>query len=335
MTTKNIRRFAAAVTALLLLAALAPIVSAEYDQYSDSVVAYINPDSSEGFSGITQSQANNLFIDLMNRMYPVGSIYMSLGIDDVGDIIDHFGGDWEPWGQGKVPVGVNADGIEDVIPDNAAWMTGGSKGTVNAKLEVSMKGLEVGDDPETDITLTDGSVTQALTGASVKYDPVGKIDLAGSQTLPFSHTLTIAANDMPVHNHPVTVSVSQQPFNLGSESKRDFFDTGLTANCNNTCTGLPFTLTVGNSSQLGTAGPFSSQMTTNLDLSNKTSFPEPLDSFPVLNFTPPRYDYTAQDTATHDLTVDADGEVIIPLDSTLQPYATCYMYRRKALAELN
>lgn len=53
-------------------------------------------------------------------MYPVGSIYMSANNTDPGEL---FGGTWERWGQGRVPVGVNeGDSIFSV-----SEKTGGAK----------------------------------------------------------------------------------------------------------------------------------------------------------------------------------------------------------------
>lgn len=57
---------------------------------------------------------------LLNKIYPVGSIYMSVNSTDPGTL---FGGTWVRWGNGKVPVGVNSSETEF----NAAEKTGGEK----------------------------------------------------------------------------------------------------------------------------------------------------------------------------------------------------------------
>lgn len=41
---------------------------------------------------------------LLNKIYPVGSIYMS--VNDVSPE-EFLGGTWERWSQGRVPVGVD------------------------------------------------------------------------------------------------------------------------------------------------------------------------------------------------------------------------------------
>lgn len=47
--------------------------------------------------------------DIFNQMYPVGSIYISTNMDTVEKVNGALGGQWERWGKGRVPVGVNDD----------------------------------------------------------------------------------------------------------------------------------------------------------------------------------------------------------------------------------
>ena len=42
-------------------------------------------------------------------LYPVGSIYMSATMSTVEEVQATFGGTWEAWGSGKVPVGVDPE----------------------------------------------------------------------------------------------------------------------------------------------------------------------------------------------------------------------------------
>lgn len=55
--------------------------------------------------------------------YPVGSIYMSATMSTVDEVQATFGGTWEAWGSGKVPVGVDP---EDTDFDTVE-ATGGEK----------------------------------------------------------------------------------------------------------------------------------------------------------------------------------------------------------------
>lgn len=57
---------------------------------------------------------------LLNKIYPVGSIYMST--NDISPE-DFLGGTWERWGQGRVPVGVD-ESDEDFEKPN---LIGGEK----------------------------------------------------------------------------------------------------------------------------------------------------------------------------------------------------------------
>lgn len=71
----------------------------------------------------------NAHVDLdgiFNLIYPVGSIYMSATLSTPEAVAQLFGGTWEAWGQGRVPVGVGtADG-----KTFAANETGGAKDAI-------------------------------------------------------------------------------------------------------------------------------------------------------------------------------------------------------------
>ena len=56
-------------------------------------------------------------------LYPVGSIYMSATMSTVEEVQATFGGTWEAWGAGRVPVGVDSED-EDF---SSVESTGGEK----------------------------------------------------------------------------------------------------------------------------------------------------------------------------------------------------------------
>lgn len=56
-------------------------------------------------------------------LYPVGSIYMSATMSTVDEVQATFGGTWEAWGSGKVPVGVDPEDTDF----NTVEETGGEK----------------------------------------------------------------------------------------------------------------------------------------------------------------------------------------------------------------
>ncbi|WP_280515731.1 phage baseplate protein [Cuneatibacter sp. NSJ-177] len=59
----------------------------------------------KGVTANIQDQISQLNSDLLLRVYPVGSVYMSTSSTNPGTL---FGGTWEAWGSGRVPVGVNS-----------------------------------------------------------------------------------------------------------------------------------------------------------------------------------------------------------------------------------
>lgn len=63
---------------------------------------------------------NNNFKEIFNLVYPIGSIYMSVNSINPSTL---FGGTWQAWGTGRVPVGVDSSQTEF----NSVEKTGGSK----------------------------------------------------------------------------------------------------------------------------------------------------------------------------------------------------------------
>lgn len=60
---------------------------------------------------------------IMDKIYPVGSIYMSATLTTPAAVATALGGTWVAWGAGRVPVGVDANDTDF----DAAEETGGSK----------------------------------------------------------------------------------------------------------------------------------------------------------------------------------------------------------------
>lgn len=61
--------------------------------------------------------------DIINKIYPVGSIYMSATLSTPAQVAGALGGTWAAWGSGKVPVGVDTSDTDF----NTAEKTGGEK----------------------------------------------------------------------------------------------------------------------------------------------------------------------------------------------------------------
>lgn len=72
---------------------------------------------------------------LVDKIYPVGSIYMSATLSTPAQVATALGGTWVAWGAGRVPVGVNANDTDF----NTVEKTGGSK-----ELQEHNHGLPIG-----------------------------------------------------------------------------------------------------------------------------------------------------------------------------------------------
>lgn len=67
--------------------------------------------------------AHDILDNIFNAIYPVGSIYMSASLSTHEQVEALFGGTWEAWGKGRVPVGVDTAQTEfDTVEE-----TGGAK----------------------------------------------------------------------------------------------------------------------------------------------------------------------------------------------------------------
>lgn len=94
--------------------------------YQDKVAININSDvpdinkvNAADMNEIKQV-VNEIITTFLNKTYPIGSIYMSTINTDPNTL---FGGTWEAWGTGRVPVGVDTTQTEF----NTVEKTGGSK----------------------------------------------------------------------------------------------------------------------------------------------------------------------------------------------------------------
>lgn len=68
------------------------------------------------------------WLSVMNKIYPVGSIYMSATMSTVAQVQTALGGTWVKWGAGRVPVGVDTtqtefDAVEETGGDKTHTLT--------------------------------------------------------------------------------------------------------------------------------------------------------------------------------------------------------------------
>lgn len=83
---------------------------------------------------------NGVFMDdILNRIYPIGSIFMSVSHSTVAQVQEALGGTWVAWGAGRVPVGVDTS---DTNFDTAEE-TGGEKTHTLTVAEMPSHGHDV------------------------------------------------------------------------------------------------------------------------------------------------------------------------------------------------
>lgn len=88
-----------------------------YHKTSADQVVYTKPDGTASNVQAELAAQNSALID---KIYPIGSIYMSVNNVSPETL---FGGKWEIWGEGRVPVGVKTNDSSFDTPEK----TGGSK----------------------------------------------------------------------------------------------------------------------------------------------------------------------------------------------------------------
>ena len=81
----------------------------EHEHENQDVLNEITSDQVASWNALAGGDSNALFTSIFNAIYPVGSIYMSTLSTDPSSI---FGGTWESWGNGRVPVGVDENQSE-------------------------------------------------------------------------------------------------------------------------------------------------------------------------------------------------------------------------------
>jgi len=91
-----------------------------YDNASSGLTA---TDVQGAIDEVSTELGSTLKQAVIDAIYPVGSIYMTVTDDTAAKVKARFGGTWEAWGSGRVPVGVNtSDTSFDTVEE-----TGGSK----------------------------------------------------------------------------------------------------------------------------------------------------------------------------------------------------------------
>ena len=129
----------------------------------------------------TCTKFSNDLATLLDKMYPIGSIYISTTLSTPAQVGSAIGGTWEAYGKGKTLVGVDTSQTEfDKIGE-----TGGSN-TVT---------LTTDNLPSHSHSFTPlGSVTSTFTGTAVN---------TGKQSADHTHTFNGTTSENGSHTHPI------------------------------------------------------------------------------------------------------------------------------------
>ncbi len=154
-----------------------------------------------------KKEINSLKSDMLNEMYPVGSIYLSTNITTANDIAKKFGGTWEAYGTGKTLVGVDTSNTNF----NTVSKTGGSSTT----------------------TLT----TSNLPSHSHTYTPKGNISssFSGNRALTEGsggHTHRIYGGEYDGYNYRLESGLGMYVSDLSSQHWGPWFGGGYSAKDN-------------------------------------------------------------------------------------------------------
>jgi len=236
------------------------------------------------------------------KAHPVGSIYMA--VEDI-DPQTTYGGEWERWGQGRVPVGVGAATDYNTVGDTSfkpqAYLTpgelGGTQGGTGSA-SVTLSGVPV----TGSVPLIGGGVT--LNGGGITSADITSASASGGSVAVNNHTLTIA--QIPSHTHPI--------YRAG-DGGGSWDGSGLA--------GSPRNAWAGNVSSLATGGGEGHNHGTTV------TWPGYTHPGHTLSLNAPTFERPTVDTDAMDLTASGTGSATID-DETIQPYVTCYMWKRTA-----
>lgn len=342
LTAKNRKRLAVAATLLVLVVLMAfgvPYAVAKYIEATQPI--------NTGISGVSNADMNALITLIMNERYPKGSIYMTT--DPTGPDAS-VPGTWELWGQGMVPVGV------DNVTDNGALAKG------NWLYDLSGNPLTYVDPAVIDFRsagLTGGSLTGS---GAIKVTATGSIGVTGNIYLKpggltldansgkvslsdavislksgtvYSDAVRLGASQLPRHRHE-TSSITTMLRDLDSGSQSGIKRLAYATNASGTTTWPPGydSSKPADRSLWGVYDTSTSPAATEdipslgfaVDLSNFTAGFSP---YPAGTITNPPFNYDDQEIDVAASKLTTSGFITSSVtDETLQPYVTCYMFRR-------
>ena len=257
--------------------------------------------------------------ELLDLIYPVGSIYLSTSNTSPATL---FGGTWERWGSGRTLVGVNTNDPDFEVPGKV----GGLKTHKHSNSETNL------------VTLTTlGSSNR--TGAS-------------STTNTGSTTLTAAQSGVPQHTHGMKHNHTQESHkhthghsHTASSNRKYVYasaDTAALETLRSIGTGTPIANVLTIKANEGTptvtlatsTGSVNSADTSSTTPSIKDSTKTSTDKNTSASASEGHIHYMdhTHSLNNHTHTIDAHKHSVKDTDygSSLPPYITCYMWRRTA-----
>lgn len=262
--------------------------------------------SAENFNHLEQGveDAHEMLANIFNAIYPVGSIYMSAELDTPAKVMEKFGGTWVAWGQGRVPVGVGtADG-----KTFAANETGGKKDAIipSHSHSATFAGTAVGNHTHT-------GPSHTHTGPSHTHTVSGTAASAGEH----NHTATISVVAAGTHHHTVktrTIAASGSGVRSAAWPQDTMYSDSY-----NVYTSDSGSHTHSASGSIKNAGAHQHSVTGTAAAAGTGA-----TGAAGNGATSAAGGHTPAGTVT----VASNGESVT--DKNLQPYITCFMYRRVA-----
>ena len=149
------------------------------------------------------NQLTNLQTTILNKVYPVGSIYTSTNNTNPGTL---FGGTWIAFGSGKTLVGVSTGETEF----NTVEKTGGAKTFNNSHTHTIPGHTHTTGNHTLTIAEMPSHTHEYTTGRWIETEPAGKWYIFSDDThttLQFTRTTTATGGNQP-HNHGNTGSTA-------------------------------------------------------------------------------------------------------------------------------
>ena len=318
--TKPVRLAAVLMTLVLLVTLALPYAAAMYAER----IAHI----AGNLTGQAHTDLDNLFIHMMNESLPVGSIYMTTKITTAKDMMDRYGGKWVAWGQGRVPLGVDEDDPDFATPEKTGGNLFHSRSATIPLGGLTVNG-SIGLTADGDIAIKGGGIGLTAGSASVEgsqqYSGSTSLDMTMMPSHTHGHTMWHTTNTHYAGNGATNTSKGFSHGNDTGSQTAWYSDPAQTGYRTNWWVQI-------NSRANQTGSAFSVYYQVDITDITKFTFSYPT---PTAKYNLPTYTHNRQTVNNIDLKTVSTGSASADYtDKTIQPYITCYMYKRLELAKL-